>query len=557
MSSTVGSNVGTSNGPFKLIGNRNVTRLDLLPKVTGTKKFASDINPVDVGVSVTSGFIYMGLVTSPYSSAMIKKIDTSKAEAAGFVTLTTNDTDFLPPNTFYSTSGNRLRGPLAYPQVRFAGQPVAVVGALSPDLVNDAINLVDVEYEPLPTVFDVEEALTPNAPVLWPGGNSPNGTITKYTLPPPSTNLIQIGDADTALAQADTIVTLPAMNTQFAQHLPLEPTTIVVQWAPGNLVNIWGNTAGSNMQSSIANYFMIPTANITQRVGLGGSSGGSLGGGFGNNDALYEEAVLAVALSKKAGMSPVKFVFTRFGNTLATRTRWPYRGYVTIAAKNGLISALKAVLYVNSGATAGVVSTSFLVDYYEDYNIPNVNITTYSANTNAINQPAYQRDVGITQNDWMMETAVDMLAEKLNVDPATFRLNNLRTAGYTDTVTGAVYPDTAFASTTGYAFSGYGQPATHLKTMRAFNWSGRWKGWRIPSNTPTNSGKTLGSGKKLRGVGIAVNNGDPSRMGSSLGNISVSPTGVITMYVGGAGSGKRALHDLTHHRRRMPGTDES
>jgi CO/xanthine dehydrogenase Mo-binding subunit len=304
-------------------------------------------------------------------------------------------------------------------------------------------------------------------------------------------------------------------------------------------VYIWSNTAGANYQASISNYFMIPTANITERVGLGGTSGGSLGGGFGNNDSLYEEAVLAVALSKKAGMSPVKLVMTKSGNSLATRTRWPYRAYITAAAKNGLITAVKAVLYINSGAVAGPGSIGFCADYFENYNVPNLDISYYSVNTNAIAQPAYQRDVGITQNDFFMESAVDALAEKLNIDPATFRLNNLRTAAYTDPTTGRVYPDTAFNITTGLPYSGYGHPATFLKTTAAFNWSGRWKGWSVPSGTPTNSGETQGTGQKLRGVGISVNNGDPSRILGfpSVANISVSPKGVITALPGGADQG--------------------
>jgi len=116
---------------------------------------------------------------------------------------------------------------------------------------------------------------------------------------------------------------------------------------------------------------------------------------------------------------------------------------------------------------------------------------SYSANSNAYGLAGPMRDVGESQNHYFVETIVDMLAEKLNIDPATFRLNNMRTAAFTDTVTGTVYPNTAFDHTTGFPYSGYGMPDAHLKAVRAFNWSSRWKGWGTPSNVLTNSGSTL------------------------------------------------------------------
>src|SRR5271157_105008 len=191
-------------GP-SLVGNPKVVRRDTLAKVTGAKKFTNDIQPGDVGVSATTGFVYMGYVTCPYPNALIKSIDVSAAEAAGATTLTGMDTDFLPTYTYYSTSGNRVRGPLPTTQARYAGCPVVAVGAASPNLLNDAIDLVKVEYEPLPYVFDVEGALAAGAPAIWPGGNSPGGSIVEGVANPSSAQ-VAFGNADAAIAAADAVV---------------------------------------------------------------------------------------------------------------------------------------------------------------------------------------------------------------------------------------------------------------------------------------------------------------------------------------------------------------
>ena len=524
--------MSTPTTSFALVGNPKVYRRDTLAKVTGTKKFTSDIQPTDVGVAAATGFVYMGYVTCPYPNALIKSIDVSAAEAAGAVTLTGLDTDFLPAYTYYSTSGNRLRGPLPTTQVRYAGCPVVAVGAASPKLCNDAINLVKVEYEPLPYVFDVEGALAANAPAIWPGGNAPGGSITEGVAQPSSAQ-VQFGNADAAIAAADAVVTV-RLDTQFIQHMDIEPRGLLAQWTLGNL-NVWGNTQyAASLKTTLANYFAIPAANVTVRTSLGGFENGSVGTGLGNKSS-GEEYVIASALSKKAG-GVVKFLHTRYTNTLATTNRYPERGYITAAAKNGVLSAFKVLVYANVGANGG--ANSDLGEFYAIYTVQNANLVSYSANSNAYGLAGPMRDVGESQNSYFVETAVDMLAEKLNIDPSVFRLASMRTVAYTDPATGTVYPNTAYDQTTAYPFSGYSQPKTHLDTVAAFNWSGRWKGWGVPSNIVTNSGQTVGTGKKLRGVGMALTSGSKGSLSApDTGQINVVPNGTITMYSGGMDHG--------------------
>ena len=486
----------------------------------------------------------MGYVTCPYPNALINSIDVSAAEAAGATTLTGYDYEYLPPYNYYSTSGNRFRGPLPTTQARYSGCPVVAVGADSPDLLNDAIGLVKVDFTPIPYVFDVEEALQSTAPQIWPGGNSPGGSMTEGVAQP-STAVMQFGDADAAIAAADQIVTV-RLDTQFIQHMDIEPRGLIAQWASTSegIINVWGNTQyAASIKTTVANYFGIPAANVNVRTSLGGFENGSIGNGLGNKSS-GEEYIIATAMSKKAG-GVVKFLQTRYTNSLATSNRFPQRAYITAAGKNGILTAFKGEVFANVGANGG--ANSDLGEFYVIYNVNNVNLVSYSSNSDAYGLAGPMRDVGESQNSYFVETAVDMLAEAYNMDPSQFRLQNMRTAAYTDNTTSppTVYPNTAFDHSTGYPFSGFGQPQDHLNATKAFNWSGRWKGWATPSNVLTNSGETVGTGKKLRGVGMALTSGSKGSLSApDTGQINVVPNGTITMYSGGMDHGGGTVTSL-------------
>ena len=162
--------------PLALVGNPAIRRRDTLRKVTGQAVYTFDINPSHIG---EQSFIYMGKVTCPYPHANITKIDVSKAEAAGYVTVSAQD---MSPFTFFGVGG-RAHTPLPRDTVRYAGEPVVCVGAPTTNEVEDAIDLVDVEFEPLPFVLDAEEALQSGAPRIWPDGNVPAGGFNPEPLP--------------------------------------------------------------------------------------------------------------------------------------------------------------------------------------------------------------------------------------------------------------------------------------------------------------------------------------------------------------------------------------
>ncbi len=144
---------------FNLVGNQTVTRRDIYAKITGQRKYTSDIVPSDIG---QSSMWYAGFLVAPHPHAKVTSIDVSAAQAAGYFTLVESD---LPVGAMFG-SGSRAYPPLVSSEVLYPGQPVAAVAAPTANEVVDALNLIKVEYGQLPYVFTAEEALAAGAPQL-------------------------------------------------------------------------------------------------------------------------------------------------------------------------------------------------------------------------------------------------------------------------------------------------------------------------------------------------------------------------------------------------------
>ena len=215
-----------------LVGNPNINRRDITRKITGAAVYTYDINPAHLGLSsLYTSMLYMGMVTIPAPHALITKLDTSKAEAAGYVVLTAAD---LPPYSYWSTNG-RARAPLAVNETLYPGQPICAVAAPTTDAVEDAVDLIDVEYQSLPWVNDQEEALQQGAVSLWPGGNAPSGGYAPETGVLPASIHVEQGDVNAAFAAADTTLENVRLDTQLEQHYEMEPWAVVALWSAGVL----------------------------------------------------------------------------------------------------------------------------------------------------------------------------------------------------------------------------------------------------------------------------------------------------------------------------------
>jgi CO/xanthine dehydrogenase Mo-binding subunit len=465
-----------------------------MSKITGQAVYTYDINPSHIGNF--GPMVYMGMIKCPYPHAKFT-IDASKAIEAGYVVVTQADLPTFAPWYF-----GRPLSPLPLNEVLYAGQAVAAVGATDTNGVEEAADLVQVNYEPLPYVKDAEEAIASDAPQLWPGGN--------VTGPNPFT--IAYGDVNAGLHQADEVVENVRLDTQIEQHYEMEPRACVCSWQNGQLIVWASNEYVHGDYYGLSSYFGIPLNNVVVKTALGGYEGGAvMGMALGNKSGGIELAIASV-MARKVGV-PVKYGPTRSDNALITTCRFPVRGYVTLGGtKDGTMTAMKVNLYINSGAYGGFLATDTVSDFVNAYSCPNMEVNAVTANTNAYSLGAFMRDVGESQGHFIMESAVDMLAEKLGVEPSEFRLKNMRTSA------------NAIDPTVGLPYTGTGMPAAFLNATQAFNWASRWKGWGVAESV---------NGPLRRGIGLAVMNaqkGGPSPPCS--GQIQVDPDGTVTAFTG-------------------------
>jgi CO/xanthine dehydrogenase Mo-binding subunit len=491
--------------PFALVDNQSVRRRDTLRKITGKAIYTYDINPDHIN---QQSLVYMGKITCPYPRAKITKLDVSKAQAAGYLTVTAQD---MPPFDLWGISG-RGHTPLPVDTVLYAGQMVAAVGALTTDQVENAVDLVDVEFEPLPYVLDAEEALKPDAPQIWPNGNVPGAGFDPETGPIPATLKVQFGDVESAFAKADAVIETK-LDFPLEQHYEMEPRAVVVNWTQNELTFYASNQWVHLARTLIANYFRIPTNDVVVKTALGGyEEGGVVGMALGDK-VSGEELVIAAVMSKKAGL-PVKYGPTRFDQALnTTNPRFPMRAQVKFGGtRDGSFTAMQVGIVTNVGAYGGSQGSDTLSDFYEAYVVPNVSIESISVNTDAYAYAGPMRDVGESQGHFFLESAVDMLAEKLSIDPAQFRLKNMRTKA------------TAVNPVTHYPYTGFGEPEAFSNAMNAFKWNEKWKGYGIASAV---------NGTKRTGVGLALfNAAKGSIIPPSTGQIQVDPDGTVTVFTG-------------------------
>ncbi|MDG6949356.1 MAG: xanthine dehydrogenase family protein molybdopterin-binding subunit [Nitrososphaerota archaeon] len=489
---------------FNLVGNQTVTRRDIYAKITGQRKYTSDILPSDIG---QSSMWYAGFLVAPHPHAKVTSIDVSAAQAAGYFALVESD---LPVGAMFG-SGSRAYPPLVSSEVLYPGQPVAAVAAPTANEVVDALNLIKVEYEQLPYVFTAEEALAAGAPQLWPGGNVPGGGVGENGAVTSGTLNLNLGDVDSALASAD-VVYEDTFSTSVQQHYEILPRGAVAYWSGGTLTVRASTQWAWLVQVTLANYFGIPLSDVEVSTSLGGyEDGGALGNGLGNK-VSGEEYILAAVLAQKIG-APVKFVHTRLTHARTTTNRWPFSASFRLGAMNdGTLVAIDAVCTANVGARGGAQGSDAIGDFYNTYVCPNMRFYSIPVTTDAYSNGSAMRSVGEEQGHFLLESAMDELAHKLNMDPAQFRLKNMRQGP------GAADPFSKLP------YSTIAQPQALQTVMQAFGWSNLWKGWGVPSSV---------NGTKRVGVGVCIQNaakGAP--FPPSTSQVQVDPDGTVTVFSG-------------------------
>ena len=395
----------TEAAAYKSVGTRPI-RHDGYDKVTGRAAYGSDIS--------LPGMLHAKMLRSPHAHAVIKSIDTSRAEAAPGVHAVLTSADLPeyenrpvsgpsggpPQNLFHLSSKILARG-----KVLFRGHPVAAVAAASVHDAEEALDLIDVEYEVLPAVTTAEDAMAEDAPQLHP----------QFKNNIASHSRLEIGDIDKGFEDAD-IVIEREFRTKTVHQGYIEPHSATAWWTPQDRITVWGSSQGHfQIRDMTADIVGVPFSSI-KVVPM------EIGGGFGGKTTIYLEPV-AVALSKKAGL-PVKVTMTRIEVMEASGpTSGSYMKVKMGVTNDGRMTAAHADLRFEAGAFPGSPVGAAAQCIFSPYDIANIVIDAYDVVDNKPKTTAY-RAPGAPIGSFAAETIIDEFCEKLGMDVIDFRILN-------------------------------------------------------------------------------------------------------------------------------------
>ena len=394
------------NETYNVVGTRPM-RHDAYDKVTGRALYGADFQ--------IAGLIHGKTLRSPHAHALIRSIDTSKARAApGVLAVVTGDD--LPQSDGDRGLKYRRANILADGKALYAGQAVAAVAALSPQEAEDAVSLIEVDYQVLPPVLTALAGMEGGAPLLH------DDLMTEEigaVIDTPS-NLAdhfqhRLGDVTQGFADAEVTIE-EEYKLQTVHQGYIEPHACIALWNQDGRIHIWCSTQGAFLvRDRTAEILGLPVSQI-KVTPL------EIGGGFGGKTEIYLEPVAAL-LSKKTGR-PVKMVMTR--KEVFEGTGPAAGGYVRVkmgATKEGKLTAAQAYLAYEAGAFPGSLVGAGAMTVFAAYDIPNVLIDGFDVVVNKPHTAAY-RAPGAPQAAFATEQVVDDLARQLGLDPLEFRLRN-------------------------------------------------------------------------------------------------------------------------------------
>src|SRR5712691_778150 len=404
---------GANKDGYKVIGTRPI-RHDGLEKVTGQAKYGADFS--------FPGMLFGKILRSPHAHARIRSINFDQALKVPGVHAVVTGADLpdlghgamaqvgeLVVNTSYLSQNVLARG-----KVLYDGHAVAAVAATSPHIAEEALRLIEVDYEVLPPVMSVEDAMKPGAPILLPGLRNKDDGPDKQTNV--ATHLqFKRGDINEGFKGADYVVQRE-FKTAMVHQGYIEPHNAVGIYNPDGHATIYCSTQGSFLVRSLAAAILgMPEGNIKVVPA-------EIGGGFGGKTTIYLEP-LSVLLSKKTGQ-PVKLTMTR---AEVLRASGPTSGSTVRCkmgcTKDGKLVAAQVWMAYEAGAFPGSPVGAGAMTIIAPYNIPNMLIDAYDVVVNRPKTAAY-RAPGATNAAMASETIIDELAQKCGVDPCDFRIMN-------------------------------------------------------------------------------------------------------------------------------------
>ena len=449
------SNVVLSNEEFNVVGKRPI-RHDGNDKVTGRARYSADMT--------LPRLLHGKILRSPHAHARIKAIDPTRALALSGVKAVVTSADFAQPSGKVADLGEgAMANPkwisnncMAAEKALYKGHAVAAVAATSLQVAEEALALIDVDYEVLTAVTDIIEAMKGDAPVLHERlANSQNVNIRPGGLRDDddagkATNIsnhfvFELGDAEKGFKEADIIVEREYRTATVHQGY-IEPHSATAMWGEDGKLTVWCSSQGHFQIRDLTSLVLgIPVSQI-KVVPM------EIGGGFGGKTVIYLEPV-AAALSKKAGR-PVKIsmarpeVFEATGPTSGSFIR------VKIGAnKEGMITAADVTMMYEAGGFPGSPIVQACQCVLTPYEVANGRIEGYDVVVNKPKAAAY-RAPGVPAAAFATESVIDEICEKLGMDPLEFRVKNgtqegsrripgpvLQTVGYQETLAAAMQTD--------------------------------------------------------------------------------------------------------------------
>lgn len=455
--------------------NKPIRRVDAYEKVTGKAKFGADL--------FFPNMLYAKVLRSKYPHARIVKINIKKALACPGVKAIIRAED-MPNNEFGVIVQNQQV--LALKQVLYIGDGIAVAAAETKEAAAKALELIEVEYEELPGIFDPEEAEKKDAPLIH--SELENNQVAHHRL--------RKGDTEKGFAQAEVILERE-FTTQFVEHGYIEPESLVaVPHEHNSLVTIYGSIQNPfSCRNAVASVLKVPLNKV--RI-IQNHMGGSFGG---KDEVMFSMAARAALLALKTDR-PVKMVNTRDESILESYKRHPYKmKYKVGATKEGKLVAMEIKCLADSGAYAcqtPFVTWRSVVQATGPYEVPHVRTDTYGYYTNNVYTGA-MRGYGSPQIIFAQESLMDELAEELKMTPRALRLKN-------------IYHNNSITAS-GQKLDNHQVSLEEVidKAVEASNYKEKYRGYSEPQ-----------SGDKKRGIGMAI-----SFRGCSLGAEATDAAGAI------------------------------
>lgn len=509
-------------------------RIEGRAKVTGAATYVDDLQ---FGPNLLHG----ALKRSPIPHGIIKRIDVSKARALPGVRVVITGQDF-PGYTGLYLKDRRI---FALDRVRFVGEPVAAVAADTPEIAEQALELIEVEYEPLPGVFDPEFGASPEAPLVHP--DLGNYECVPFIFPQPGTNIsnwfkVRKGNLEQGWAEADLIYE-HKYRVPHVQHVPIETHVCVAQQDINGKITLWSASQSPFAQRNL----------IAKALNIGHSQlrviTPYVGGGFGSKAGVSMEGA-AVALAMHAKGRPVKLRMSREEEFHTTFVRQGMVAHIKMGmTRDGRITAMQNRFYWDGGAyTEYGVNITRAAGYSGSgpYYVPNIHVDSFCVYTNhPVGGP--MRGFGMAEMHFGIEQHIDQMALQLGLDPVQVRLRNCLKDGQ-ETLTGMIMHPTGLSQCIQKAAEAIGwtsPPAPPLAgegSRTPPSLAGKGAGG-LDDSAEKGAGELGASGHKRRGKGLAAMwkaPAMPPNPGSSA-VVRLNEDGTATVSIGGVDLGQGAL----------------